>query len=273
MTRKVFAQVLVVPLLLLAFFGTPINVLAGGVCGGTYIVEKDQTLEKIAALCGTTVATIYAANPGITSNVYTGQTITVPGSNYINPSTYTNPNPNYYNNPNNYAPIGTYGNYVIQVGDTFSIIASRYGISVSDLWAANPNITDINVLYVGQIIYLPASNGQTGYGNWYPIWTTIVPTPSSLSYGTAPAGSGHGTVLLVNRTSDDIYVSLQGTTRDGVNVINEYPVSRGSMKVKVPAGSYTYVAWVGGQKFEGQFHLGNESDRTLTFSSNKVDGG
>ncbi|MBK9210563.1 MAG: hypothetical protein IPL71_20685 [Anaerolineales bacterium] len=35
-------------------------------------------------------------------------------------------------------------------------------------------------------------------------------------------------------TSSDIYVSLQGTTRDGINVIHEYPVND-SMTVKIPA--------------------------------------
>jgi hypothetical protein len=42
------------------------------------------------------------------------------------------------------------------------------------------------------------------------------------------------------------------------------------MKVNVPAGWYIYVAWVGGQKFEGQFNLGGGSDHVISFYSNKI---
>jgi len=52
-------------------------------------------------------------------------------------------------------------------------------------------------------------------------------------------------------------------------VINEYPVS-GTMNVRVPAGWYNYVAWVGGQKFTGGFNLVGDSDHSITFYSNKV---
>ena len=36
---------------------------AGGVCGGTYIADSGDTVEKIASKCGTTASAIYAANP------------------------------------------------------------------------------------------------------------------------------------------------------------------------------------------------------------------
>ena len=65
MSHKFFTQVLVLVLILLAFFGTPLNAQAGGVCGGPYVVAAGDTLETIAAMCGTTVSAIYAANPGI----------------------------------------------------------------------------------------------------------------------------------------------------------------------------------------------------------------
>jgi hypothetical protein len=74
---------------------------------------------------------------------------------------------------------------------------------------------------------------------------------------------------LVNKSrTPDIYVSLQGETRDGIRVIYEYPVG-GFLKVKVPSGDYTYVAWVNEQQFVGYFHLGQNSDRTVTFYNNE----
>jgi len=282
MSRKIFAQVSVLVLFLLALVGTPVSVLAGGVCGGTYVVEQGETLDTIAAMCGTTVSAITAANPGISGSLYAGQALTVPGSNYISPSTpipstdtpssaSSNIYNNYYNYYNTYnyydsAPVsynGSYnGTYIVQHGDTFSAIASRFGVSMYDLWAANPYIWDINLLYAGQVIYLPASSS-----------TVIVPTPKEtsvpLSYGTVPPGTPYGKIRLSNQANGDVYVSLQGTTRDGIDVINEYPVG-GTMNVNIPAGWYVYVAWVGGQKFEGQFNLGGDSNHSITFYSNRV---
>jgi hypothetical protein len=66
-----------------------------------------------------------------------------------------------------------------------------------------------------------------------------------------------------------VYISLQGTTSDGVNVINEYTVD-GTMNVKVPAGGYYYVAWVGGENYTGSFNLGKGSDHTITFYKDRV---
>ena len=287
MFRKVLTQVLVLVFLLLALFGTPLGAQAGGVCGGTYVVEAGDTVDSIAAMCGTSASAIYAANPGVSGPLYAGQVLILPGSSAPVPSTpipadtvtatVTNYNTyntyNYYNSPAQpaqpvqpvYPPVtssgGTY--YVVQPGDTFSGIASRYGLSVQQLWAANPQIWNINYIYPGQVIYIP-TGGQTVYP------PTAEPVP--LSYGTVPAGTKNGHVRLVDSTYSDIYVSLQGTTKDGVSVIREYPVS-GSMTVKVPAASYVYVAWVGGVKYSGQFNLGNGGDHTITFYDNKVTDG
>ena len=281
MSHKTFVQVSVLFLFALSLLSAPLVVQAGGVCGGAYTVGQGETLESIAATCGTTVAAIMAANPGISSTVSVGQVLTVPGSNYgtsVTPVPVTpvpatpvpaTPVPavvnNYYNTYNYYnSPVSYGGTYTVQVGDTFSAIAARYGVSVNELWALNPYIQNINLLYVGQVIYIPTSGGTYPY---YPVTPTAEPVP--LSYGKVPYGSPVGKVKLLPNTSSDIYVSLQGTTRDGINVIHEYPVND-SMTVKIPAGWYTYVAWVGGVKFTGQFNLGDGSDHTIMFYDNKV---
>ncbi len=265
MLRKVSFQVLVLALLLLTFFGTPFKAHAGGVCGGAYIVEAGDTPEIIAAMCGTSASAIYAANPGVSGALRAGQIITVPGANYLIPgvpiATATN--------TSSYPPAGYSNTYVVQTGDTFASIASRYGVSTYNLWTANQNIADINALYVGQVISVPAVFGQPTYQIWAAIVTTSSATPSPLSYGAVPVGTVNGTILLVNKSNGDVYVSLRGTTRDGNNIIREYPVN-GTMEVKAPAGWYAYVAWVGGQKFEGQFNLPQEADHSITFYSNKV---
>jgi LysM repeat protein len=245
MSAKTFAQVSVLILILVALLAVPGNARAGGVCGGAYVVERGDTPDRIAAMCGTTVSAIYAANPGISGYLYAGQTLIIPGSDYCNcpPARYKN-------------------TYIVQHGDTFSGIALLYGVSIKDLWVANPQIFNINYLYAGQIIYVPSSS-------WFSIVPAPTETPASLSYGTVPAGTPYGKIKLSNKAKTEVYVSLQGTTRDGFHVVNEYPVG-GTMDVKVPAGWYIYVAWVGGRKFDGQFKLGGGSDHSMTFYRDRI---
>lgn len=273
MSRKTYTQGSVLILVLLAFLAIPVSAQAGGVFGGIYIVEQGQTVDTIAATCGTTTSAIYAANPGISGSLYAGQVLTVPSSNYNNQNNIGNISGyNGYNNYN-YAPVNYNGTYIVQYGDTFSGIASRFGMSVYALMAANPNIWDINLLYAGQVIYVPTSVGQVNYYAPSSAWFAIVPAPTekptALSHGTVPAGTPTGEIKLSNQAIGDVYVSLQGTTRDGIDVIREYPVS-GTMNVNVPAGWYIYVAWVGSHKFEGQFNLRADSNHSITFYSNKV---
>ena len=45
--------------------------------------------------------------------------------------------------------------YIVQPGDTLSGIAERFGISLSDLEKANPQITNPNLIFPGQVINIP----------------------------------------------------------------------------------------------------------------------
>jgi hypothetical protein len=165
---------------------------------------------------------------------------------------------------------------------TFLEIAKRYGISLNNLSTAIHYIWDISLIYPGQVLNVP--NYQPNYQPvnqpvYQPVsqpgssWFQIVPSTGAplveRSYGAVPPGTPTGKVKLINSANAEVYVSLQGTTNDGAKVINEYPVS-GSMNVKVPSGWYIYVAWVGGQKFSGQFKLDGDGGHTLTFYINQV---
>jgi LysM repeat protein len=248
MPRKVYVYISLLLFVLLSLFAVPLVVQAGGACGGTYIVQWGDTLTAIAQRCGVSMEAILAANPGLSPYLYAGQTLVIPG-----PQT---------------TPAVTYMAYVVQPGDTFAAIAARFGVSMSALMAANPNIPNINILYVGQIIYIPTTTTTGSVG------AVIVPTPTRyvpvpLSYGTAPARTPKATISLVNHAKKDVYVSLQGTLQNGETVIREYPVGRW-LNVSVPAGWYVYVAWVGDQKFVGQFKVSGEKNYTISFYSNKV---
>src|SRR5436305_10017814 len=47
--------------------------------------------------------------------------------------------------------------YVVQQGDTLSGIAQEFGVSLSDLEAANPQITNPDLIFPGQVINIPGS--------------------------------------------------------------------------------------------------------------------
>ena len=302
MSHKTITQVSVFILIVLAFLAVPIRVNAGGACGSTYTVQAGDTLGSVAEMCGITVYELYNANPGINGYLYAGQVLTIPnGSNYNDYNGYNNYN-GYSNNPNtyNYAPTASNSTYVVQVGDTFSEIASRCGVSVNALWNANPYIGNVNLLYPGQVLNIPSTSyyatpvpvspyyasqpgspwyGPQPYSTWNgyyppPPWFAATPTPTEvsvpLSVGNASAGSPTATIELSNKANADVYVSLQGTARDGTNIIREYPVS-GTFNKTIPAGFYYYVALVGGKEFSGAINLPGGSSHALIFHSNEVD--
>ncbi len=50
--------------------------------------------------------------------------------------------------------------YRVRAGDSLYIIAQRFGVSLNDLIAANPQISDPNLVYPGQEICIPAAEPQ-----------------------------------------------------------------------------------------------------------------
>jgi uncharacterized YkwD family protein len=102
-------------------------------------VQPGETLASIAAYFHVTISDILAANPSITnaSMIYVGQKITIPSSKFVE--------------------------YTVRSGDTFYGIAAKYQISVTELKRANPNLTDISRIYVGQKILIPDTNTLASY--------------------------------------------------------------------------------------------------------------
>ena len=109
-----------------------------------YIVARGDTLRSLANRFGSTVESILASNPGITNPnvIYEGQRLTI----YSGPSTPppTTPPP----------PSG--GIYYAVKGDTLRKIAAKFNTTVDAILKVNPQITNPNVIYVGQAISIPA---------------------------------------------------------------------------------------------------------------------
>jgi LysM repeat protein len=151
MMKRIF-QWMFVLVLLAASFASAGDALAWSSCSSYITVQWGDTLSGIAAQCGTSVYAIQAANPGLGYWVYAGQVLYIPSGTS--------------NNPGNYPPPATGGTYVVQVGDTLAKIAKRAGTTVYAIMAVNPQIYNPNVIYVGQVLNLPA--GSTPPGSYPP---------------------------------------------------------------------------------------------------------
>jgi LysM repeat protein len=108
----------------------------------TYIIARGDTLRALASRFSTSVDVLLSLNSNITdaNRIYEGQRLVVPGSGGGTP-------------PANPAPTGK--SYIVQKGDTLKKIAVWTNTSLDAILAVNPQITNANLIYVGQVISLP----------------------------------------------------------------------------------------------------------------------
>ena len=109
-----------------------------------YTVQPGDTLFFIAQRFGTTVNAILAINPQITNPnlIFPGQVICVPRAQQPPPP------------PPPTCPPGSF-RYTVQPGDTLFFIAQRFGTTVNAILAINPQITNPNLIFPGQVICIP----------------------------------------------------------------------------------------------------------------------
>lgn len=114
-----------------------------------HVIRAGETLASIATAYGTNVASIVAANGIVNPNViYAGQALIIP-------SGITVPN------TGGTGSVGSTIRYTVQAGDTLSVIASRYGVTVSAIVNINA-ITVSTVLRPGQVLLIPSTLPGTG---------------------------------------------------------------------------------------------------------------
>jgi len=96
-----------------------------------YVVVPGDTLSDIAGRFGVTLGALEAANPQITNPdlIVPGQVIRIPTNAVV---------------------------YTIQPGDTLSGVAGQFfGVTLGALEAANPQITNPDLIVPGQVIRIP----------------------------------------------------------------------------------------------------------------------
>jgi LysM repeat protein len=105
-----------------------------------YTLQRGDTLPLLAQRFGVTVEALQRANPNLNPNVLpVGATIQIP-----RPGTSVPPSGN----------TGAF-NYVVQAGDTLATIAQKFGVTLEALRAANPTLSNPNLIQVGQVLVIP----------------------------------------------------------------------------------------------------------------------
>jgi LysM repeat protein len=131
-----FTRTLIITFVLVALLALQIAAVqpaaAAGICTQTHLVQRGETLYRIARTYGTTVSELQRINGmGTNTRIYSGSYLCVSYSE---------------------APSGTA--YVVQRGDTLSAIARRFGVDMNVLARVN-NIINVNRIYTGMTLMIP----------------------------------------------------------------------------------------------------------------------
>jgi LysM repeat protein len=166
------------------------NPITTGPSSGTYTIQPGDTFYAIAEKVGISELALEAANPSVNvRNLQIGSQITLPSSALpppVQPVTPTAPVPtNPVPAPTGPTSAGT--TYIIQSGDTFVLIAARYGTTAEILEAANPSFSPTN-LKIGAQMRIP--QGTIPVQTPTPTPTPIIPNPAPVAPGTYTIQSG-----------------------------------------------------------------------------------
>ena len=154
----------------------------GGLPSSQYTVVAGDTISKIARVNDVSVDELLAANPQITNPnaISVGQVINLPVQSATSDSATSTPSP-VYTGPGSSPGTGGLSNsqYSVVAGDTFSRIAHDNNVTLALLIAANPQISNVNSISIGQLINIPASTSTSAARNNDPVSSPIYTGPGS----------------------------------------------------------------------------------------------
>ena len=148
----------------------------------TYTVQSGDTLGIIAARFGVSIAAIMQAN-GLTNPdlIFVGQVLRIP----TGTSGGTTPVPTTTGSTGSTGTGACGATYTLQRGDTIGSIGRKCGTTAGAIAALN-GLTNVNLIFTGQVLRMPGSSG----GTTNPPVTTSTPVPVVTS---TPAPSTGGT--------------------------------------------------------------------------------
>ena len=110
---------------------------------GNYTVRSGDSLSGIAARHHVSLAAVLSANNlRITSMIFPGQRLTIPGGTSSRP-----------------APPSSEANYTVRSGDSLGVIAARHGVSLTAVLTAN-NLALTSVIHPGQRLVIPGGGAS-----------------------------------------------------------------------------------------------------------------
>ncbi|MFT8902204.1 LysM peptidoglycan-binding domain-containing protein, partial [Liquorilactobacillus nagelii] len=164
---------------------------------GTYTVKSGDTLSSIATGHSTTVSSLVSLNSISNPNViYVGQVLKLSAN-----STGTSSN-----TTSSSSATTASGTYTVKSGDSLSSIASRHGTTVSSLASLN-NISNTNLIYVGQVLKLSANSTATSSNK-----TSSSSTTATSGTYTVKSGDTLYGIAANNNTNVSSLVSLNSIT-------------------------------------------------------------
>ena len=132
------------------------NALAGGIEAAVHGLEQvfaqvGDLLGDIAERYGVSVSALRDANPGLGDRLLPGQSVRLPTDGHAAPATADR------------APAPRAATYSVRSGDTMSGIAKAHGVSLQALAEANPQLSNMNRIAVGQTLNLPGAAVQPAH--------------------------------------------------------------------------------------------------------------
>jgi LysM repeat protein len=140
--------------------------------------------------------------------------------------------------------------YLVQSGDTLSRIAASHGVSLAAVEAANPQIHDYNLIYIGQTVQIPArghasslasvqDSADTASVQRYNVTPARTRTPVRLanaSPASVSSGAGYGSSALDNIPGVPKSFAACVAYRESTDLQN--PAARGNAYGIIPASGY-----------------------------------
>jgi LysM repeat protein len=226
---------------------TPTDTGTGG--DGEYRVQPGDTLSRIAASHGVSVASLLQANPQIrdANLIYPGDIVHLPG----------------------HARVGA-GDYTVRSGDTLSDIARSHGVSLQELERANPQIANPDVLYPGDVVHVPPSDPVTPSGPHGGPGPTAGAAP--VATPTAPTANGDRT-----REAMDYFVGQGWTRQQAAGIVANLqtesglqPNARGDGGLAYGIGQWHPDRQAAFQAFTGRSIQGSSYEDQLRFVQHEL---
>jgi LysM repeat protein len=234
----------------------------------TYVVQSGDTLFRISLKFNVSLSAIITAN-GITNPelIYAGQVLIIPDAGtVVTPPAATAPPP-----ASTPPPAGG-TTYTVQSGDTLGIIATKFGVTVNALVAAN-GISNANLIFIGQQLLIPITGAVTATP---PPATTTPPSPTSpppsgATYVVQPGDTLYGIAIKFG-VSMDVIITANNLTNPDLLFVGQQLVIPAPGVIPTPAPTATPAATAtptnvpppaGGGAFElgGQVNLFSAVDK------------